>query len=529
MSENGNGEFKWGGWTKPYDYLLAEARYGYGRKATDIVGYTWDADAHTPEETRKALKAGVLKATDPKARLDQHKIPESGVEDREGNEIHPVFASDPEAKEFFGEASGDMSRISQKIAQVVNELADDLHGGAGYDWDEVPRMQAYSGRGMYGKYCLGVSVGRYASTELLKAFKKNRIPDPSRDQLGMGHIYYWQNIPHDPVIHKNYLKDPYESVESADALTEDIGDSRMSGVNFVKEKTPPYQGLPDETILGCYRDGVKIAEIWQEREDNKNPKKITGFTVYPPWVSGGGATGQGKWSKSFKTAAEAKRFVIGMKTEEVESADALTEEMILPNKVFVVAGKPFVVRPFKFDPRLLPPGAPSIGYEIFSQWNTGLGGKVSWGTVLTLERSVVTRAILDSGRSLLLRKDPHEPVEFTENALQAAPTGQVTLKQGDIIVCEWGVTMSLVDFYKVVSVSGDWVNLVKLGSQSVSGDWAAGKMAPTSQVVGGNIRRKMKREKDYRGNERIIVTINPSAKQYGQVWDGRPVFYTTMD
>ena len=293
---------------------------------------------------------------------------------------------------------------------------------------------------MYGKYCLGVSVGRYDMNDLLKEFKRNSIPEPSKDALGMGAILYWQNIPHDPKIHINHhVKDDIdESVE----VTEDLGDSTMGGVNFYKERAEPYQGLPDETIIGCYRDGVKIAEIWQEREDpknpkkvtgytvypswqhgkgalqrswnksfgggefdnprypslnaawavrypslnaafaaarkfvigmkaesvevteatqllnegvefrvqrtppyeglpdekiiacyrdgvkiaeiwqeredNKNPKKITGFTVYPPWVSGGGATGQGKWSKSFKTAAEAKRFVIGMKTEEVE-------------------------------------------------------------------------------------------------------------------------------------------------------------------------------------------------------------------
>ena len=324
MSENGNGEFKWGGWTKPYDYLLAEARYGYGRKATDIVGYAWDADLHTPEETLKALKAGVLKATDPKARLDQHKIPERGVEDREGNEIHPVFASDPEAKEFdesveVTEATIDTDRISRNIAAVVNEYADNLLGGLG-DHADLPYMRAYSGRAMYGKYCLGVSVGRYDMNDLLKEFKRNRIPEPSKDALGMGAILYWQNIPHDPKIHINrHVKDDIdESVEVTEA-TQLLNE----GVEFRVQRTPPYEGLPDEKIIACYRDGVKIAEIWQEREDNENPKKITGFTVYPPWVSGGGATGQGKWSKSFKTAAEAKRFVIGMKDESVEVTEDL--------------------------------------------------------------------------------------------------------------------------------------------------------------------------------------------------------------
>jgi len=196
---------------------VAEARYGYGSKATDIVGYTWDADAHTPEETRKALKAGVLKATDPKARMDQHKIPDGGVEDREGNEIHPVFAHDPNAKEWFG-----------------------------------------------------------------------------------------------------------------------------------------------------------------------------------------------------------------------------------------------------------------------------------------------------------------------ENAAPAA-VGQATFKQGDILVCKWGATMRLVDFYKVVSVSGDWVILAQLGDKKVTGDGFIGTTVASSTVVGSNFRKKMKRGKDYRGNEHISVIINSSSRQYGQLWDGRPVSYDHLD
>jgi len=120
-----------------------------------------------------------------------------------------------EEADAMTEATTDMNRISRKIADVVNTMAGDA-----YDEDYIPHMQAYSGRAMYGKYCLGVSVGRYGQSELLKAFKKNRIPNPSQDQLGMGAIYYWQNIPYDPAIHKN-LHSKDESVDhGVDALTE---------------------------------------------------------------------------------------------------------------------------------------------------------------------------------------------------------------------------------------------------------------------------------------------------------------------
>lgn len=50
-------------------------------------------------------------------------------------------------------------------------------------------------------------------------------------------------------------------------------------VDFIKTRTPPYSGLPDEKITACYRDGRLIAEIWYERDIWE---KVNGYTVYPP-------------------------------------------------------------------------------------------------------------------------------------------------------------------------------------------------------------------------------------------------------
>ena len=69
---------------------------GAGYKHWSIMGYTWDADEHSVAATKRAIKAGILKATNPDAKRDEHGIPEEGVEDREGNEIHPIFAGDQE-------------------------------------------------------------------------------------------------------------------------------------------------------------------------------------------------------------------------------------------------------------------------------------------------------------------------------------------------------------------------------------------------------------------------------------------------
>lgn len=76
-------------------------------RGTDIVGYTYDANHHSPEKALEDLKNGVLKATNPNAPLDEHGIPEDGVEDSEGNNIHPVFASDEDASIFDEDDSDD--------------------------------------------------------------------------------------------------------------------------------------------------------------------------------------------------------------------------------------------------------------------------------------------------------------------------------------------------------------------------------------------------------------------------------------
>ncbi len=73
---------------------------GYGYRSDSIMGYTWDADEHSVGETKRAIKAGILKVTDPEAKLDEHGIPQSGVEDSEGNEIHPIFRDQQEDREI---------------------------------------------------------------------------------------------------------------------------------------------------------------------------------------------------------------------------------------------------------------------------------------------------------------------------------------------------------------------------------------------------------------------------------------------
>jgi hypothetical protein len=66
----------------------------YGRKAWDVVAWTYDADIHCPDCAGKRFKSsGGFDWTDENA----------GTVDSEGNVPHPVFACD----EYEGEHCGD--------------------------------------------------------------------------------------------------------------------------------------------------------------------------------------------------------------------------------------------------------------------------------------------------------------------------------------------------------------------------------------------------------------------------------------
>ena len=64
-------------------------------RAWSILGYTYLADHHCPACTVKARDAGALRlrASAATPRADQHGLAAT-LADREGNLIHPVFASD---------------------------------------------------------------------------------------------------------------------------------------------------------------------------------------------------------------------------------------------------------------------------------------------------------------------------------------------------------------------------------------------------------------------------------------------------
>lgn len=74
---------------------------------------------------------------------------------------------------------------------------------AGYE----PR--SYSGRGMYGKQCLGVDLPKIAHL-----VKLGGVPLPTTDSMGLGIIAYWPNVP--PPEDENPMGLSDEELEDAD-------------------------------------------------------------------------------------------------------------------------------------------------------------------------------------------------------------------------------------------------------------------------------------------------------------------------
>ena len=64
---------------------------------TRIVAYTYEADVHCPECTRKRFAAAYYGQWHPR---DEHGLPDyaerdpQAMTDREGNPVHPVFSTD---------------------------------------------------------------------------------------------------------------------------------------------------------------------------------------------------------------------------------------------------------------------------------------------------------------------------------------------------------------------------------------------------------------------------------------------------
>jgi hypothetical protein len=82
-----------------------------------------------------------------------------------------------------------------KTAKEVQRFIDVLEE-AGYE------PTSYSGRGMYGKFCVSVQGDDVSVWEVARSLRLNHladedldIPEPRQDQLGLGIVLYWPSYP----------------------------------------------------------------------------------------------------------------------------------------------------------------------------------------------------------------------------------------------------------------------------------------------------------------------------------------------
>lgn len=87
-----------------------------------------------------------------------------------------------------------MIELDQDQYDALTEALDN------FSWDDEAMSihPDYSGRGMYGASCLGVSVERIEGFELGVALGQSNLDvddwDCRSDSLGLGTIYYWPNV-----------------------------------------------------------------------------------------------------------------------------------------------------------------------------------------------------------------------------------------------------------------------------------------------------------------------------------------------
>lgn len=94
-------------------------------------------------------------------------------------------------------------------------------------------------------------------------------------------------------------------------------------------------------------------------------------------------------------------------------------------------------------------------------------------------------------------------------------------KEGDVLCCSWGYSMTIVDFYRVTKVIGkQTVQLESLSKTSVDGNGWHGHLLPDLNSAGTPAGR-------FRVSSGDSVKIGHS--QYAHKWDGNAKYYNTMD
>lgn len=88
----------------------------------------------------------------------------------------------------------DVQVTSKQLTEIVDAINDSL------TWDEVQVHPTYSGRGMYGKNCIGFSgpgsIAFHVGLAFGRVMDEDEVRDlsPAQDNMGLGTIVYFSNL-----------------------------------------------------------------------------------------------------------------------------------------------------------------------------------------------------------------------------------------------------------------------------------------------------------------------------------------------
>ena len=104
------------------------------------------------------------------------------------------------------------------------------------------------------------------------------------------------------------------------------------------------------------------------------------------------------------------------------------------------------------------------------------------------------------------------------------PKDPFTWAVGDILVCTWGATMSLVEFYRITKFSGKTFELKELKKKFVSGSAMQGKCIAIDEIDprGETVKARI-------GKNNSVKKSNTTSAQFLRLWDGEPEWEDHMD
>ena len=95
------------------------------------------------------------------------------------------------------------------------------------------------------------------------------------------------------------------------------------------------------------------------------------------------------------------------------------------------------------------------------------------------------------------------------------------LKPGTILICEWGYSMTIVHFYRVISTRGTaTVVLQKLKNTVLDGDGWSGNCIPSAEPAGEPFTARWSRKSQ---------CVKLSKYEHLKIWGGEPAYFNHLD